>query len=322
MKIYFFLGKGGVGKTTASAAWSLGLAKSGLKTLVASIDPAHNLGDAFATPMSDRITRLADNLDAVEVNIEEMIRAYLNELSVKMKNTYRYLSTMNIDRYFDILKNSPGIEEYATTEAIKKFVALKDYDVVVFDTPPTGMTIRVFAMPRVSLVWTEQLIKMRKRILSTRGMVENVQGKFEAEIDGEKVVLSSTEKEDPIMGELLGYRAELKSLRDMFSSENSYVNIVTMAEELALFETKRIIASLDEFKIKVRTIFLNKFFEMEKPPPEIQGKMEEQEKVIEKMKTEIRGIEIKSIPLLRKSPRGINELFNVYSNYLYNKEKR
>jgi len=316
LKTYFFLGKGGVGKTTASAAWSVGLAQSGLKTLVASIDPAHNLGDAFAVRIGDRIMHVGDNLDAVEVNIEDMIRVYLDDLSAKMKNTYKYLSAMNIDGYFDILKNSPGIEEYATMEAIKKFVALKGYDAVVFDTPPTGMTIRVLAMPRVSLLWTDQLVKMRKRILSTRGMVENVQGKFEAEIDGERVVLSSSEKEDPIMQELVSYREELRALRDMFSSEQSYVNIVTMAEDLALFETKRIIESLGTFKIRVRTIFLNKFYAMANPPEEIKGKMEEQEGVIKRMKAEIRGIEVKDIPLLRKSPRGIDELLHVYLKYL------
>ena len=316
MKTYFFLGKGGVGKTTASAAWSVGLAHSGMKTLVASIDPAHNLGDAFAIRLGDRITHVGDNLDAVEVNIEDMIRAYLDELSVKMKHTYSYMSAMNIDGYFDILKNSPGIEEYATMEAIKKFVALTEYGVVVFDTPPTGMTIRVLAMPRVSLLWTEQLIKMRKRILATRGMVENVQGKFEAEVDGEKVVLSSSEKEDPIMQELVSYREELQALKDMFSSDQSYVDIVTMAEDLALSETKRIIESLGKFKIRVRAIYLNKFFAMANPPEEIQGKMEEQERVVGRMKAEIRGIEVKNIPLLRKSPRGINELLDVYSKYL------
>jgi arsenite-transporting ATPase len=287
-----------------------------MKTLVASIDPAHNLGDAFAIRLGDRIMRVCDNLDAVEVNIEEMIGAYLDELSVKMKHTYSYMSAMNIDGYFDILKDSPGIEEYATMEAIKKFVALREYDVVVFDTPPTGMTIRVLAMPRVSLLWTEQLIKMRKRILSTRGMVENVQGKFETQVDGEKVVLSSSEKEDPIMQELVSYREELQALKDMFSSDQSYVDIVTMAEDLALSETKRIIESLGKFKIRVRTIYLNKFFAMANPPEEIKGKMEEQERVVGRMKAEISGIEVKDIPLLRKSPRGIDELLDVYSKYL------
>jgi arsenite-transporting ATPase len=316
LKTYFFLGKGGVGKTTASAAWSVGLAHSGLKTLVASIDPAHNLGDALAVRLGDRITHVAENLDAAEVNIDDMIRAYLDELSAKMKHTYQYMSAMNIDGYFDILKSSPGIEEYATMEAIKKFVALKEYDVVVFDTPPTGMTIRVLAMPRVSLLWTDQLVKMRKRILSTRGMVENVQGKFEAEVNGERVVLSSDEKEDAIMQELVSYREELRALRDMFSSDQSCVNIVTMAEDLALLETKRIIESLSKFKIRVRTIYLNKFFAMVNPPDEIRGKMEEQERVVTRMKAEIQGIEVKNIPLLRQSPKGIDELSDVYAKYL------
>jgi arsenite-transporting ATPase len=316
LRIYFFLGKGGVGKTTASAAWSVGLARSGMKTLVASIDPAHNLGDALGMELGDKITHVAENLDAAEVNIDDMIRAYLDELSVKMKHTYSYMSAMNIDGYFDILKDSPGIEEYATMEAIKKFAAMTQYDAIVFDTPPTGMTIRVLAMPRVSLLWTEQLVKMRKRILATRGMIENVQGKFEAQVDGETVVLSSSEKEDPIMQELVGYREELKTLRDMFSSDQSHVRIVTMAEDLALLETKRIIESLGKFKIQVRTIYLNKFFAMANPPDEIKGKMEEQERVVTRMKAEIPGIVVKDIPLLRTSPRGVEALFAVYSKYL------
>jgi arsenite-transporting ATPase len=193
---------------------------------------------------------------------------------------------------------------------------MTQYDAIVFDTPPTGMTIRVLAMPRVSLLWTEQLVKMRKRILATRGMIENVQGKFEAQVDGETVVLSSSEKEDPIMQELVGYREELKTLRDMFSSDQSHVRIVTMAEDLALLETKRIIESLGKFKIQVRTIYLNKFFAMANPPDEIKGKMEEQERVVTRMKAEIPGIVVKDIPLLRTSPRGVEALFAVYSKYL------
>lgn len=118
------------------------------------------------------------------------------------------------------------------------------------------------------------------------------------------------------MQELVSYREELQALKGMFSSDQSYVDIVTMAEDLALSETKRIIESLGKFKIRVRAIYLNKFFAMANPPEEIQGKMEEQERVVGRMKAEIRGIEVKNIPLLRKSPRGIDELLDVYSKYL------
>jgi arsenite-transporting ATPase len=91
---------------------------------------------------------------------------------------------------------------------------------------------------------------------------------------------------------------------------------VTMAEDLALLETKRIIESLGKFKIRVRTIYLNKFFAMVNPPDEIRGKMEEQERVVTRMKAEIQGIEVKNIPLLRQSPRGVDELSDMYAKYL------
>ena len=316
MEIYFFIGKGGVGKTTVSAAWGAGLSNNGKRTLVVSLDPAHNLGDAFDQAIPSRIKNLSPNLDAVEVDTDRMISNYLTEMSVKMKNTYRYLSTMNLDRYFDILKNSPGIEEYATLEAIKEHVSSNKYDAIIFDTPPTGMTIRVLAMPRVSIIWTDRLIDMRKKILSRRKMIENVQGKFEAIIEGETVVLTSEEKSDPLMQELVNYRGEMKRLRELFSSENCFISIVTMPEELALSETERISESLKGFKIKLRKILLNKFMKIEMPPEEIRGKIEEQDRVTVKMKERFKSIEIKEIPLLKESPRGFSQLLGVYNKYL------
>lgn len=316
MKTYFFLGKGGVGKTTIAASFGVGTSMENGNTLVVSLDPAHNLGDAFNFTLSNKIKKITNNLFAVEVDIEKMVKEYLNELAYKMKNTYRYLTTFNLDRYFDILRHSPGIEEYAVLEAIKRFIQLKDFDTIVFDTPPTGITIRVFAMPKLSLLWTERLIKMRKRILDRRKMVENVKGKFEARVEDETITLSSDEKEDDVMQELVKYRKEMEELRNFFSSENTMVKVVTMPEELALFETKRIYGSLSEFKIKLRTILLNKVIQCKEPPEGIRGKIREQEEVLKKMREEFEKIEIKEIPLLDHSPRGIEELKEVYNNYL------
>ncbi|HDL50622.1 MAG TPA: ArsA family ATPase [Firmicutes bacterium] len=316
MKTYFFLGKGGVGKTTIAASFGVGISIEKRSVLVVSLDPAHNLGDAFNLPLSNKIKKISDNLSAVEVDIEKMIKEYLNELAYKMKNTYRYLTTFNLDRYFDILRHSPGIEEYAVLEAIKRFIRLKEFDTIVFDTPPTGITIRVFAMPKLSLLWTDRLIKMRRRILDRRKMVENVKGRFEAKIEEETVVLTSDEKEDDVMNELVRYRSEMEELRNFFSSEDTIVDVVTMPEELALFETKRISESLSEFKIKLRTIFLNKVIQCKKPPEGIKGKIKEQEEVLKKMGEEFRGTQIKEIPLLEHSPRGTEELKELYNNYL------
>jgi len=316
MKVYFFLGKGGVGKTTISAAFGTGLSKNGHKVIVVSIDPAHNLGDAFDTTLSNRELKINENLYAVEVDIEKMTREYLDELSKKMQHTYRYLTAMNLDRYFNILKLSPGIEEYATLEAIRKYIGSKNFDTVIFDTPPTGITLRVLAMPRLSVLWSERLISMRKAILSRRKMVENVKGKVEAEVEGEKIVLTSDEKEDEIMQELIKYREEMLELNKLFSSTSCEVHIVTMAEELALLETERILKSLSIFSITAKVIYLNKFMKIENPPEEIAGKIHEQEQVVTEMREKFKHLFIKEVPLLRASPRGIRDLLSVYESYI------
>ncbi len=316
MKTYFFLGKGGVGKTTVSAAFATGLASEGNKTLVASLDPAHNLGDAFDEEIPCKVKKIHEKLEAIEIDVDRMILEYLSELSKKLKNTYKYLSVMNVDRYFDVLKNSPGIEEYATLEGIKQFVFGENYDAVIFDTPPTGITVRVLAMPRISIIWVNNLISMRRKILSRRQMVENVKGKVEAPVGDEIVELPSEEKSDPIMQELVEYRKEMGALRDVFSSEDTSVNIVTMAEDLAYFETKRINESLSEFKIPLRKIYLNKFLNIENPPVQISGKIKEQERVTRIMKEHFEDIEIKEIPMMVESPRGITQLMDLYTKFL------
>lgn len=315
MQTYFFIGKGGVGKTTISASYAVGLADEGYKTLIISIDPAHNLGDALNKDVFGKIVNVDKNLDATEVDIDKMIINYLDEMSKKMKNTYKYLSVLNIDRYFDILKNSPGIEEYVTLEAIKRFINT-DYSCVVFDTPPTGITLRVFAMPRISTVWTNSLIQMRRKILSRREMVENVKGPIEDEINGEIVKIPSKEEEDPVMRELFAYKKDMVNLMEMFSSNNNFVSVVTMAEELAFAETKRIRDALRENNIKLRRIYLNKYLYIENPPEQLLGKIEEQRRVVEKMRNEFTEIEVKQVPLISESPRGINQLKEIYRKYI------
>ncbi|MEO2152480.1 MAG: ArsA family ATPase, partial [Thermococcus sp.] len=140
----FFIGKGGVGKTTSSAATAVALAERGYRTLIVSLDPAHNLGDVFMVKLSDRPKKIAENLYASELDMEGLIKAYLKHLEESMKHTYRYLTVINLEKYFEVLRYSPGIEEYATLEAVREILERGDeWDVIVFDTPPTGLTLRV-----------------------------------------------------------------------------------------------------------------------------------------------------------------------------------
>jgi len=130
MQTHFFIGKGGVGKTTIAAAFAVGLASERVNTLIVSLDPAHNLGDALNKDVFGKTVKIDGFLNATEIDTDRLIERYLSETSNKLKNTYKYLTVMNIDRYFDILKNSPGIEEYAILQAIQDLFKT-DYEAIV-----------------------------------------------------------------------------------------------------------------------------------------------------------------------------------------------
>jgi len=178
VKAIFVVGKGGVGKTTCAAATAVSLSKK-YDILIVSLDPAHNLGDVFGSSLSGKAKNIGSKLWAMEVDMERAIRDYLEESATKLKGMYGYLKAINIEGYLDTIRLSPGIEEYATLEEMEKIISEGEgrYEVIVFDTPPTGLTLRVLALPKISLIWGERLVKLRKDILSKRLAIEKIEGR-------------------------------------------------------------------------------------------------------------------------------------------------
>ena len=153
-----------------SAAFALSLARSGKNVLIASLDPAHNLGDVLGVAaLRDTPAQVEPNLDALEIDLAAWVEKYLEESRSEMKSTYSYASTLNLDSFFDIMKYSPGTEEYAVLWAIEHIHCdlSADYDVVVYDTPPTALSLRFLAMPAISNLWIAELSKLRERILGS-----------------------------------------------------------------------------------------------------------------------------------------------------------
>ena len=116
MKILFFTGKGGVGKSTLAAATAWQLSQN-CRVLAVSLDPAHNLGDIFNIEINKK-TRLTDRLFLKEVDLQKLSKAYLKREVNVLSDTYSYLKALNLDSYFSVLKYSPGIEEYALLNSI------------------------------------------------------------------------------------------------------------------------------------------------------------------------------------------------------------
>ena len=249
----FFLGKGGVGKTTLSAAFALSLARSGKKVLVASLDPAHNLGDVLGAELSGNPVPVEPNLDALEVNLAAWVEKYLEESRSELKATYSYAGTFNLESFFDIMKYSPGTEEYAVLWAIEHIHCdlAAGYDVVVFDTPPTALSLRFLAMPTISNLWVAELTKIRERILARRTSITR--------INPESAVAASCvdKDDDKVYGRLGSIRKRLTVLSGLFSRE-SYMAVVINPDQLSVSEALRIKEELDRIDIPLSGVCVNK----------------------------------------------------------------
>lgn len=141
----FFMGKGGVGKSTSSALYSVYLAEKGYKVLMVSLDPAHNQSDIFKKSFSDKPTKVTNAFSVIEVDQEKWIKLYLKEIQLQINRTYTYLTAFNLEGYFKVIKHSPGLEEYALILAFNHIQNnFTDYDYLIFDMAPTALSLKFF----------------------------------------------------------------------------------------------------------------------------------------------------------------------------------
>jgi arsenite-transporting ATPase len=254
MKILFFTGKGGVGKSTISAASAWQLSRTH-RVLVVSLDPAHNLGDVFGVVLKHKKQRFTDSLYLKEVNMQKLCREYLQRETSVLTDTYRYLQTINLDTYFSVLKYSPGIEEYALLTSIEETVRFeKDFDYVVFDTPPTGLTLRFLALPWITVTWIDRLIQIRREILKKRHTIYRIRGL----LDDKETILSYDEDEDDIMKRLRTLRGNYQTLSSILQGRDCGIVLVYNPDTLSLKESKRLIDGLGELKLPLRLLINNK----------------------------------------------------------------
>ncbi len=247
VKTLFFLGKGGTGKSTASALVSLVLMQKGKKVLLASFDDAHNQGDIFQKTFTDKAFTLGPCLEVLQVDRDKEIQAYLSKTADRVKAGYTYLTAFNLDNYFDILKFSPGMEEYALVTA---FMGLWDrynaYDYLVIDMPPTALSMRFFNLPVLSLTWVEHLEKLRKEINDRKEIISRI--KF----------AGKTFERDRILKRIHEIKADYLQLNTIFNDPaQAAFYAVANEDRLSVAETGRIIEQLAGLSISLKGVICN-----------------------------------------------------------------
>ncbi len=246
----FFLGKGGVGKSTSSALTSVELAGKGNGVLLVSMDPAHNQSDIFEKKLSEKPYRMTDNLLIKELDISHWIKKYLTEVEDQILRTYSYLTAFNLENYFGVIKYSPGIEEYALLTAYKEIRnKFKDKDFIIFDMPPTALTLKFFGLPKLSLLWLEKLLDLRKKIIEKRDIITKVKlGKMEFE-------------RDKILNKINRQIESYKEIKKIFEDGNkTVINLVMNPDKLSFSESILIKNKLNEFDLHIGNIIINKHY--------------------------------------------------------------
>lgn len=244
-KLYFFAGKGGVGKSTIAASFALACARQSKRCLLISTDPAHNLSDLFQKSIGNRIQPIAKYLDAIEIDAHQESRRYINEVKSNIKGLVAADLASEVDRQIDLANASPGTEESALLDKIISIVINKanSYDKIIIDTAPTGHTIRLLSLPKLMGVWIEGMLARRSKINENYASLLS---------DGEPI-------EDPIY-QLLQNRkerfAQMSSL--LLNPHKTHFTFVVTPEKLPILEAKRALSLLEKYQIKVNDIIVNK----------------------------------------------------------------
>jgi arsenite-transporting ATPase len=149
----FFAGKGGVGKTVASCISAVWLARQGFKTLLLTTDPAAHLGDVLDSPVGDEITPVTGqpNLWAVNIDPKAAAETYKKRILDDARQRGRPESAIKM---MEEELNSPCTEEMAAFDKFIEYASQEEWDSVVFDTAPTGHTLRLLELP---VDWSKQI---------------------------------------------------------------------------------------------------------------------------------------------------------------------
>ncbi|MFB6152060.1 MAG: ArsA family ATPase [Haloarculaceae archaeon] len=245
----FFGGKGGVGKTTVSSAYGLKCANAGLETLVVSTDPAHSTSDVFDQAFDDDPARVEgqDNLWAMEIDPTEEVEAHMMEIKRRMSDQVSPAIVNEIDRQIELAHQTPGAYEAALFD---RFIAVMrdadDWDRVVFDTSPTGGTLRLLSLPDFLDQWIERLIDKRSRSIDL----------FEKAAIGEQEARRKM-ADDPIISHLRERKEKFefaaRTLRD-----RAAFYLVLNPDELSIRETERAVSQLADNGLSVDGLVVNK----------------------------------------------------------------
>ncbi|HVR71314.1 MAG TPA: ArsA family ATPase [Vicinamibacteria bacterium] len=244
MRIILYSGKGGVGKTSLSAATAVRSARLGHRTLVVSTDAAHSLGDALEAEVESAPTSIAKNLHALEIDVNRELASHWGVIQEWLT---RFLTFQGMDEAVaEEMAILPGMEELFSLLKVKRYADEKSYEVIVIDTAPTGETVRMLGVPEILQFYFKRIFPIQRTVLKSVRPVA-------------KRVTDMPLPSDDVLAAVKGVYEELQGMGPLLQDpRRSSIRIVLNPERMVINESQRLYTYLNLFAFPVDAVVANR----------------------------------------------------------------
>ncbi|MBZ5647365.1 MAG: arsenical pump-driving ATPase GET3 [Acidobacteriia bacterium] len=294
-----FGGKGGLGKTTFSAATAFWLAQQGHKVLVFSVDPQASLSDIFQQDIYGKgAVKVMNNLYAQEIDADTHIREYQGQIRKKILDMYGMDQVPDeIEQYIQAASAEPAMEESAIFDAVVDIVVGGEYDYYIYDLVPLGHALYYLSMAKVYDEWINRITKLREEMREHEEMV--------ARIKRQKVT-----EEDHILTELLYIKNRINQSSGILTDrKKTAFFFVVVPEEMIILDTEKAAQLFSKFDVPVAGYVVNRVLptdlSQKQMPPYFQNRLKMQGRYLEEIDNTFGKQVIARVPELERDITGL-----------------
>ncbi len=327
--IIFIGGKGGVGKTTTAAALASYYASQQQKTLIVSTDPAHSLGDVLNTRLNNAKTVISPYLDAIELNPDVIVDAHFAQVERTIKAYANPDMMPKIREHLRLSKSAPGAQEAAMLESMcQHLVEAADagYEHIIFDTAPTGHTLRLLVLPEMMGAWTDGLLAQQRRQAKLRSVATHLDSHNHAhnQKSNQKEHHTASAQKNDVANPFATKKSDrweqavsvLEKRKELFRQAGQLLHdrtqtaivLVMTADVLPLAETKRAIEQLEDSKLTPAAIVINQLITPAQSDEFWQRRAERQQQLMQDIENNFSKYPLYPIYLQQTDVRGTEAL--------------